>query len=67
MDVDLDTARDLWAAKYGYEWQTLTYVNGPPEVDIDDSFWSVVMYKLIDTSCMDVNYSSGTLRLKEWK
>jgi hypothetical protein len=67
MDVDLDTARDLWAAKYGYEWRTFTYVNDTPEIATTNPFWCGLMYKLVDTSCLDVDYATGKMRLKEWK
>jgi hypothetical protein len=68
MDVDLDTARDLWAARYGYGWQYYISLNSrKAEIDTQDSFWSTVMHKLLDTSCMDMDYASGKMRLKEWK
>ena len=68
MDLDLDTARDLWAARFGYGWHYyISTSTHDSEIDTADPFWSVVMYKLLDTSCLDTDYAGGKMRLKEWK
>lgn len=67
MTLTLEIARDLWAARYGYEWHA--YVNNPPVIYpvMSDPFWYTVMHKLCDNACLDINYVTGHMRLKEWK
>ena len=68
--MTLDVARDLWAARYGYEWRA--YISqytptGAVEIDVEDPFWSVVMYKLRDAGLLEFNFPAGQMRLSQWK
>lgn len=65
--MTLDAARDLWAARYGYEWQV--YTTTPPSMHpvMEDPFWHAILKQLRDNACMDINYVTGYMRLKEWK
>lgn len=68
MTLTLDTARDLWAARYGYEPQPyISYQQAQHTIFNKDPVWQHVMDLLRRSGAMDVNYTAGTMRLKEWK
>ncbi len=61
MDVTLDTARDLWAVRFGYDW--VTYSLGY-ETDLANPFWYPLLLQLRENACLDIDYAAGRMRLK---
>lgn len=65
--MKLDVARDLWAARYGYEWHTYALNGQRVMPELLQGLWHEVLQTLQNNACLDIDYTAGQLRLKEWK
>lgn len=67
MEIDLDTARDMWAVRYGYDWFVYRAGTGPSSPALSDTFWFGLLCELRRNACLDMDYAAGKMRLKPWK